>query len=284
MILTGADPDMWLHCLEYVAFILNRTPRCALNGKSPIEIITGRSPDTGIITEYVFNQEVYYSNERNELPFSSKPFIGRIAGFIEGDGIPYVYKIRAQDKSIVHCSKIYPTWFDERVPMYPSTQYGIDFFSSPDGIVTSPSFEPVKLVGKTFLLPMRADRYRPRARIEGYIHHDSALDAWDQVSFSCSENGEYLDNRVRYQQVIESLDFTPDGNFHDEYFTDPSCASDGSVLSLPDLVSRELMQDSSDDNTIGDHNSNDEMDYPDEEDSDPIHAEDSESLPWEEFA
>jgi hypothetical protein len=64
----GVPNDCWLLCLEYVADIMNITAVESLNWRTPIERLTGQTPDSSIIMIFEFFDEVYYRRDSASFP------------------------------------------------------------------------------------------------------------------------------------------------------------------------------------------------------------------------
>ena len=56
----GVPNDCWLLCLEYVADIMNVTTVKSLNWRTPMERLTGQTPDSSIVMIFEFFDEIYY--------------------------------------------------------------------------------------------------------------------------------------------------------------------------------------------------------------------------------
>eukprot|EP00934_Nitzschia_sp_Nitz4_P000529 Nitzschia sp. Nitz4//scaffold415_size9299//3222//3668//NITZ4_009102-RA/size9299-exonerate_protein2genome-gene-0.3-mRNA-1//1//CDS//3329551360//529//frame0 len=61
--LTGAPPECWLFCLQYVAYILNHTATHSIGWRTPLEKLTGVTPDISRAITH-FNA----SGDRSTLP------------------------------------------------------------------------------------------------------------------------------------------------------------------------------------------------------------------------
>ena len=57
----GVPADCWLLALEYVADVMNLTAVESLNWRTPLECLTGQTPDTSILLLFVFFDKVYYT-------------------------------------------------------------------------------------------------------------------------------------------------------------------------------------------------------------------------------
>ena len=57
----GAPVNCWLLCLIYVCYLLNHIDCTALDGKIPLLVLTGITPDISIILLFTFYQPVFYA-------------------------------------------------------------------------------------------------------------------------------------------------------------------------------------------------------------------------------
>ena len=105
----GAPHDTWLLCLQYIADIMNLTAVQSLNWRTPIEVLTGQTPDCSIAMFFEFYDEVYYRNDRVNKTFPSFPkeLKGYFVGFSHDVGHALTYKILTADtRKIIHRSII----------------------------------------------------------------------------------------------------------------------------------------------------------------------------------
>ena len=94
---SGCPPDMIMHVLEYVVFIWNRTARRILRWRTPIEALTGQTPDISILLHFRFWQRVYISNYQQRdgagFPSESNEIEVRFIGFAETTGHAMTFKV-----------------------------------------------------------------------------------------------------------------------------------------------------------------------------------------------
>ena len=66
---TGAPPECWLLCLEYVCYLLNRLSHKSLDNQTPYFRLTGQMADISALTHFYFYEEVYFlDHETSEYP------------------------------------------------------------------------------------------------------------------------------------------------------------------------------------------------------------------------
>jgi hypothetical protein len=89
---TGAPPNLWLLCVYYVVYLLNRLSSETLDWKTPIEAATGQQPDISAIISFRWYEPVYYKSHSSSYPSSSNEKLGRIVGVAEhkGDALTFL--------------------------------------------------------------------------------------------------------------------------------------------------------------------------------------------------
>ena len=95
--LTGAPAHCSLLCLVYVCALLNITASPALNGKTPIQSLTGQVPDISHFLHFSFWEPVYYKVDENEPDHKfhshSNDKRGHWVGFADNKGDQLTCKI-----------------------------------------------------------------------------------------------------------------------------------------------------------------------------------------------
>jgi hypothetical protein len=102
---SGCPPEMIMHVLEYVVFIWNRTARRILRWRTPIEALTGQTPDISMLLHFRFWQRVYISNYQQRdgtgFPSESNEIEVRFIGFAETTGHAMTFKVYNPDTGAV---------------------------------------------------------------------------------------------------------------------------------------------------------------------------------------
>jgi hypothetical protein len=80
---TNAPPNLWLHCLMYVCFILNHTSSNTLNNSVPLQVLTGSTPDISPLLFFQFYEPVYYKVDDVDFPSDSCKERGQWIGISE---------------------------------------------------------------------------------------------------------------------------------------------------------------------------------------------------------
>ena len=104
---SGAPPEAWLLAAQYVAFVLNHTALRSLNWRTPMECLTGNTPDISVILRFTFWEPVFYPNHESHFPSASRELRGRIVGFSETVGHALTYKVLSDDSQrVLHRSSL----------------------------------------------------------------------------------------------------------------------------------------------------------------------------------
>ena len=183
--LCGAPAYCWLLALTYVCFVLNHTAVGSLHWRTPIEKLTGSTPDISSLLCFQFWEPVYYKLDDSSFPSESTEKLGRFVGISEHVGHALTFKVLTDDtKKIIHRSRI-------RSALNPKERnLRIDLTSddlAPEVIKSKheedlregkqmPTFDPTELIGRTFLLPPEEDGQRFRGKIvEKIIENEEGL-------------------------------------------------------------------------------------------------------------
>ena len=83
---TGAPANCWFLALLYVCCVLNHTAVPSLNWQTPLEVLTGTTPDISPILMYQFWEPVYYKLDDSNFPSDSTEKLGHFVGIAEHVG------------------------------------------------------------------------------------------------------------------------------------------------------------------------------------------------------
>ena len=215
--LTGAPAYCWLLALCYVCFVLNHTAVGSLNWRTPIEKMTGSTPDISSLLCFRFWEPVYYKLDDADFPSESTERRGRFVGIAENVGHALTFKVLTDDtKKIIYRSRI-------RSAMNPkekNLRIECDTSTTPPEIVkakhhddllngeTMPTFDPSELIGRTFLLPPEEDGQRFRGKvIEALIENRRDLSNQpDRIKFRCSVNDDEFEEILSYNDILNSIE------------------------------------------------------------------------------
>jgi hypothetical protein len=68
---SGAPVNTWLLALMYVCILLNHLASAALGWKTPLQVLTGKTPDISKFLYFSFYELVYYHLNSDSFPSSS---------------------------------------------------------------------------------------------------------------------------------------------------------------------------------------------------------------------
>jgi len=70
---TGAPPSTWLLCIMWVCFVMNHLATAQLNYRTPMEALTGQTPDISPLLSFHFWELVYFLDPSDEsFPSATK--------------------------------------------------------------------------------------------------------------------------------------------------------------------------------------------------------------------
>eukprot|EP00984_Skeletonema_dohrnii_P031889 scaffold24984_cov234-Skeletonema_dohrnii-CCMP3373.AAC.1 len=92
---SDAPPEAWFSVFEYVTFIMNRTAKETLDWRTPVEALTGQTPDISMLLHFTFWEPVFiknYQGSGKNFPSESNEIIVRFIGFSEDIGHSCTFK------------------------------------------------------------------------------------------------------------------------------------------------------------------------------------------------
>ena len=215
--LTGAPAYTWLLALIYVCFVLNHTAVGSLHWRTPIEKLTGSTPDISSLLCFRFWEPVYYKLDDSDFPSESTEKRGRFVGISEGVGHALTFKVLTDDtKKIIYRSRIRTASNSaER-----NLRIDPDPMNSPPEIVKSkheedlscgkamPTFDPTDLIGRSFLLPPEEDGQRFRGKIiEALTDNERELcNQPERIRFRCSINDDEYEEILSYADILNAIE------------------------------------------------------------------------------
>jgi hypothetical protein len=57
---TGAPNSTWLLCVSYICYLFNHVAHESLHDRTPIEILSGSTPDNSVLLQFHFWEPIYY--------------------------------------------------------------------------------------------------------------------------------------------------------------------------------------------------------------------------------
>jgi hypothetical protein len=91
--LSGAPADTWLLALMYVCLLLNHLARSALGWKTPMQALTGQTPNISKFLHFSLYEPVYYHSNSDTNPSASNEEQGWRVGVATHFGDELTYKI-----------------------------------------------------------------------------------------------------------------------------------------------------------------------------------------------
>jgi hypothetical protein len=215
---TGAPADTWLLCLTYVCFLLNFT-YCPSIDAVPIQVLTGSTPDISPLLRFHFYQDVYYKLDDSDFPSDSRELKGKFVGISENVGHAMTFQVLTDTRKVIHRSNLRPVTAEdpnqrldllsgEDLPKDPVIKSRLDDNSGVADQTKAPIFNPVDLVGRSFLLHEQENGERHRATIvEALEDMESDLEKNPtRIKFKCSINNEQYEDILTYAEVLEHIE------------------------------------------------------------------------------
>jgi hypothetical protein len=97
---TGAPSFLWLFCMLYVVYLLNRTAQEQLNWRTPHEMALGETPDLSALLQFAFYEPVYYLDDDTSYP-ETKEKLGHFLGPAEHCGDELTFWILTSKKTVI---------------------------------------------------------------------------------------------------------------------------------------------------------------------------------------
>ena len=103
---SGAPGFCWLLALQYACFVINHLASQRLGWRTPMEWLTGSTPDITPLLAFIFYQPVYYREFDREDDETEK--LGRFVGIADSVGHALTFKILTAEHKIVARSLVRP--------------------------------------------------------------------------------------------------------------------------------------------------------------------------------
>ena len=102
---SGAPAKVWLLCLIWVCYVLNRTSTASLGGNDPMKQMTGNTTDTTNLFRFTFWEEILFHRPEQKFPSDSTEVIERIVRFSENVGNDMCYQMyNPATNKVIHTS------------------------------------------------------------------------------------------------------------------------------------------------------------------------------------
>eukprot|EP00934_Nitzschia_sp_Nitz4_P005148 Nitzschia sp. Nitz4//scaffold568_size2940//1121//2491//NITZ4_009283-RA/size2940-processed-gene-0.4-mRNA-1//-1//CDS//3329554641//5138//frame0 len=234
--------ESWVYCLQYVAYILNHTATRSIGWRTPIEKLTGSTPDISAITRFRFWEPVYFSTHDPYFPSDSTEMLGHFLRFAHNVGHSLTFHVlnlasgRVLQRSQLRSATIPgqmntglpkpPTFpitetVGDPIPLCvpfptippPDTSEAVDNESDNNIDDDTPStsmddFDPLSLIGRTFLSSPRADGQRFRSRIADILEDQEFRAQQDQIytKFRCVRDADESEEIPAYHEFAMALE------------------------------------------------------------------------------
>jgi hypothetical protein len=104
---TGLPSQTWLLALMYVCFVLNFTASACLKWRTPMEVLTGSTPDISPLLSFQWWEPVYFKLENAGFPSDLREQRGCFVGISEHVGHAMTYMILTNDtKKVIRQSNV----------------------------------------------------------------------------------------------------------------------------------------------------------------------------------
>ena len=219
---SGAPDELWLLAMEYVCFLLNHMADELLNGRTPIEALTGRTPDISVLLRFHFYEAVYYVVDDTSFPSESNEELGWVVGISENVGHSMTYKIltkktqmiihraslRSAEKATFPNKKVDNKWDDDTEPREViKARVVTDEDGKPIETQHMVPISPDDVIGKTFLLHDRENGETHRAKVVEAVdkHLKDPKRRNANMRFKCSINDGKYEEVMAYNDIIDHL-------------------------------------------------------------------------------
>ena len=248
---SGAPANCWLLCLINVCYLHNHIACNALDGKIPLFALTGITPDISIILLFTFYHPLFYATYDQNFPSESEERAGYWLGFGEHCGDAMTHKFLDHDtQKTIHRSAVRPKKSstpnrrlathggevsassdpsEDKIssgsplgaaegysPKQEATAAFIIRFrdeENPSGSKPMPTFDPIDLIRRTFLLPPEKNWERHRAKVTRQV-----VEIIDQDNHQRVENINFIlgigngkvEELISYNHLLEHLENAQD--------------------------------------------------------------------------
>jgi hypothetical protein len=221
----GCPADLWLLCLQYVCYLLNRLATPSLNYQTPHFVLMGTLADISALLQYKFYEKVYFKTHNPSYPSDSRERAGFWVGVAEHVGTALTYKVLTADtRKIIYTSELRSGEDQSRVNKRADADKGEGHSKSKPLFIKDrrdkwaishgelptpnhlPTLNPDDLIGRTFIAPADSDREQPRVTIKcKIIDGDTEDPSYENVKFILQVDGDKADKIVGYNEVIEQM-------------------------------------------------------------------------------
>lgn len=216
---TGSPPYTWLLAMQYVSMILNHVSHKRLNDRTPLEALTGITPDVSPFLRFTWWEPVLYKIHDGSFPSDSQEKAGHFVGIAETVGHSLTYRILSDDTQKVILRSSVRTAVTDTDPNIkasifdgePSHQYVKSTNGESQGNVKDTGMmviKPEDMIGRTFLMDPQEDGQRFRAKIvEAIEDHDAKTKSHPRhIKFRCAVNGDQYEEIIAYNDIVNKIE------------------------------------------------------------------------------
>ena len=233
--MSGAPADTWLLALMYVCMLLNHLASAALGWKTPLQVLTGQTPDISKFLHFSFYEPVYYHSYSDAFPSASNEKQGWWVGVATHVGDALTYKLLTKKRRLIYRSAVRsaldPAKLNQRLSPLggetasnylgdkifvrsksdttePPTTNGTVVDDSPSDQRRMVTIDPKDLIGRTFLKDSEEDGQRFRARVvRAIIDKDNKLKQGSEyVKFVCEVPNSNVDEIFTYNEILDRIE------------------------------------------------------------------------------
>jgi len=216
---SGAPPESWVHIVQFVIYVMNRSARSTLNYRMPYEKLYGQTPDISIMTKFLFWEPVLVHNHViHPLPTRySCASLGLLILLVTQGVIRYIIP-RLDKFSTGHYLNVlmivYVNIYNIK-PFQPLHANGENDDVPVGELVKShegdPSSIPIgidNMINHSFLLPPNEDGSRQRALITGVVEEfQGQLDSNpDRVHYKARIGENKFEELIEYNDLMEMIE------------------------------------------------------------------------------
>ena len=217
---TDSPPSLWLLALKYTAYLLNHTSSQQLDGKVPLQVLTGVTQDLSALLRFHWYERVYYRVDESSFPSETAEACGHFVGFSENVGHALTFAILTEDTNkIIYRSEV-RTAEDSHHPNLRTHDWGDDHNSK--GIICSKSddsqtneestrpmalVDPEELVGFTFDMPDKHGNLQATTIVKAIDEHQKQIiDSSKHKKFKVSRNNDQYEEILSYNEIVDYIE------------------------------------------------------------------------------
>ena len=115
---TNSPPSLWLLALKCTVFLLNHTSSSQLDGKVPLQILTGVTQDISALLWVHWHEKVHCCVDESSFPSETAEACGHFVGFLENVGHALTFAILTKDTNKIICRSEVRTAEDTNHPNF----------------------------------------------------------------------------------------------------------------------------------------------------------------------